>query len=366
MDNRSIFLAVLSSYISSLDSTRPELALKSIVQPHWTGIKELAANQGITALFFDTINVLPISLRPDKKFLLNWFGQVTYIESKYDSHKSALESLTKLYENNGIRAMLLKGYGLSLFWPIPNHRAPGDIDIYLFGNQKEADQKFASQYNIKIDNSHHHHSVFRFKGVTVENHYDFLNVHSHKSNVWIEEMFKKMAIEEPVIEDQSIKNLYYPSYTLNALYVARHAACHFASEKIKIRHLLDWAFLIRVTHDKIDWERFWNEVKKMNMQKFVSCMNIICYRYLGFSETIFHQPEYIHKDYALADRMLNNIFDPDDTGSKKKGLDYIIHRTKLWWNNRWKHRMVYSDSLLSTFATQLKSHLMKPNTIFRV
>lgn len=46
---------------------------------------------------------------------------------------------------------------------------------------------------IKIDTSHHHHTVFEWEGFTVENHYDFLNVHHHKSNVEMERIFKSLG-----------------------------------------------------------------------------------------------------------------------------------------------------------------------------
>ena len=66
--------------------------------------------------------------------------------------------------------MVLKGYGLSLDWPIPNHRVVGDLDIYNFGKWKEADSFIAEQLGIKIDDGHEHHAVFNFNGVAVENH----------------------------------------------------------------------------------------------------------------------------------------------------------------------------------------------------
>lgn len=60
--------------------------------------------------------------------------------------------------------MVLKGYGLSKNYPVPNHRPCGDMDIYLFGDQEKADKLIAEELGIKIDNSHHHHTVFQFQG----------------------------------------------------------------------------------------------------------------------------------------------------------------------------------------------------------
>lgn len=70
--------------------------------------------------------------------------------------------------------MLLKGYGLSICWPVPEHRPVGDIDIYLgladsgcaFGHKniwKEADKVVSEKLGIKVDNTHHHHSIYFLK-----------------------------------------------------------------------------------------------------------------------------------------------------------------------------------------------------------
>jgi len=91
--------------------------------------------------------------------------------------------------------MLLKGLACGVDWPRPEHRPYGDIDIYLFGKQKEADEALrqAQGPGFKVDTSHHHHTVFQWQGFTVENHYDFLNVHHHKSNVELEAILKSLA-----------------------------------------------------------------------------------------------------------------------------------------------------------------------------
>lgn len=81
--------------------------------------------------------------------------------------------------------MVLKGYACSIDWPKPEHRPCGDIDIWLFGKQKEADAALAASpkfhdSSFKIDSSHHHHTVFDWCSFSVENHYDFVNVYAEE------------------------------------------------------------------------------------------------------------------------------------------------------------------------------------------
>lgn len=311
---------------------------------------------------------------------LKWLSMVLNMERQYTIHESVIAELAAFYREAGYQMMLLKGYGLSKYWPIPNHRPTGDIDIYLMfmnseGKDKShpawecADKLITEKLGIQVDNSHHHHSVFTYKGIMVENHYDFVNVHSHRSNRWIENEFKTLALtrNEEYTFDNGAK-LLFPSPLLNCLFVARHNAIHFAAEHLNLRQLLDWALFVEDRHKDIDWNYFWNIAKKMGMEKFVLCMSFISIRQLAFEKDVFHIPneyeDFQKCNHDLIDKVLDNILHPTDEANDGKGIAYVINRYKLWKSNLWKHRIVYSDSVFSTFCAQIKSHLMKPATIF--
>lgn len=80
-----------------------------------------------------------------------------------------------------------------------------------------------------IDISHHHHTVFEWQGFTVENHYDFINVHHHKSHVGLEQIFKELGENETNYVELNGEKVYLPSPNLHALFLIRHALNHFAS-----------------------------------------------------------------------------------------------------------------------------------------
>ena len=290
--------------------------------------------------------------------------------------------MAAFYREAGYSMMLLKGYGLSKYWPIPNHRLTGDVDIYLMyvdyeGKDKSlpawkrADKMIREKLGIEVDNSHHHHSVFTYKGVMVENHFDFVNVYSHHSNRWIEKEFKSLALtgcEEYTFENGS--KLMFPSPLLNCLFVARHNASHFAAEHLNLRQLLDWALLVENRNKDIDWKYFWNKAKRMGMEKFVLCMVFVAIEQLSFEKGIFHIPDeyadFQKGERKLIDKVFDNIMHPTDVGDYGKGIAYVINRYRLWKKHLWKHRIVYSDSIVSTFCAQIKSHIMKPATILGV
>ena len=106
----------------------------------WPAIKVLADKQGLTAMVLDGIERLSDELRTPKVLLLNWIGEVMQsYEARYAEYEKNISSLAGFYNQHGFKMMVLKGYTCSLDWPKPNHRPCGDIDIWQFGEQKEAD-----------------------------------------------------------------------------------------------------------------------------------------------------------------------------------------------------------------------------------
>lgn len=84
------------------------------------------------------------------------------------------------------------------------------------------------KFGIDIVNLHEHHTVFTFQGVSVENHYEFINTKARKSSVALEARFKELAKEDTWTKDEKLYNVYYPSVNLNALFWVKHCASHFA------------------------------------------------------------------------------------------------------------------------------------------
>lgn len=244
---------------------------------NWREVMVLCSSQGVTGICFDVLERLEEASRPPKMLLMEWFGQVIRHENLYKQHKMALEHLAQFYEKEEIKMMLLKGYGLSLCWPKPEHRPVGDIDCYNFGKHELADRRMSEKYGIEIDNSHHKHSVFQFENVMVENHYSFLNVHGHRSTAEIESILEEEVgnyLNLGLNEDGDIRNLYYPSVRFNSLYLLRHSAEHFASVDINLRQVLDWGFFVRA--NDVDWKWLLCQLDKVGMKQYLAVLNAIC------------------------------------------------------------------------------------------
>lgn len=347
-----------------------DYVIKSIPEnTDWNALYTLAQNQGVAAMVLDGINYCyekGIKLNLDFQTKMDWIGLVSQMEVIYSHNEKNMRALAAWYKQHDIRMMELKGYGLSLNYPEPNHRPCGDIDIYLFGDQEKADKLLQEDLGIKVDKSHHHHTVFSFQGETIENHYDFLNVHVRKSNVPIEKKLKEIAHRtskdsKDTDDNQKLENetnVILPSVEFNAIYLLRHCAAHFASTEMTVRQVLDWAFFMEKHHKEIDWDKYLAYIKQEGMYRFYNLMGLFCMSRLGFDASIFHG---VYSD-NLDERFAQEILSPEFKDSENGHLLWSLWvKPRRWWHNRWKNRLCYPDGAWSEFSYGLWAKLLKPS-----
>lgn len=337
----------------------------------WTAIKALADTHGLSAVVLDGVNGLSglSSLSssavqgPAKQFLLQWIGEVMQsYEGRYAAYEKAIGSLAGFYNQHGYKMMVLKGYASSLDWPNPKHRPCGDIDIWQFGKQKEADAVLAKEKGVKLDTSHHHHTVFDWQGFTVENHYDFINVHHHKSNVEFEAILKELGSDGSHHVEVDGERVYLPSPDLHALFLLKHTMMHFASEGIMLRQVLDWAFFVKSHSSEIDWEWLEDILEQYGMKRLYDIYNAICVDDLGFDVNLFPRVQF---DPTLKDRVLLEILSPKYPihNLPKNVFKRVLFKIRRWKDSAWKHRLCYNDSMWSSFWSGVWMHLLKPSQI---
>ena len=328
-------------------------------KPDWDEIDALATQQGLSAVIVDGIEKLPAEKRPPQGLLLQWIGGTLQdYEYRYKQYKKAIGSLAGFYNQHGFKMMVLKGFACSLDWPKPEHRPCGDIDIWQFGKQKAADAVLAGNADVRIDGSQHHHTVFEWVGFTVENHYDFINVHHHPSHRGLEKIFKELGKDDNHYVEVQGEKVYVPSPNLHALFLLRHALNHFASIGINLRNVLDWAFFIEKHTKEIDWKWLLWVIDKYHMQDFYNCINAICVEDLGFNSSIFPSVQFLP---SLKEKVLNDILAPEFTIEDPDGLiRKWIHKHRRWKGNRWKQELCYKESAWSAFWSGMMIHLVKP------
>jgi hypothetical protein len=152
----SLFLELIKSAIWNRKAE--ETLFTDIDEQIWTELVSFAESQSVSALLYDGIMTLPESVWPDRKIIYKLFLQTQFIEKRNRRFNEELKNIFWEYEKLNTPFILLKGQGNALFYPIPNHRSPGDIDLYLFNKgdyQKVNRWAVSNGYEMDDENIHH-------------------------------------------------------------------------------------------------------------------------------------------------------------------------------------------------------------------
>jgi hypothetical protein len=329
---------------------------------NWPCLIELANMQGLAALASDGLQVYydthpqvdpatqavldPLYARELNIPRLQFLGMPNHQRKLYHQHGQAVASLARFYAQHGILMMLLKGHGLSLNYPKPALRPSGDIDIYLFGKWREADRAIHDEKGIEISREVEHHTSFDWEETLVENHYDFVNTLTRRSNRKLEVELKQMAQDKSHTMEINGQVIYLPSPNLSALFLLRHLVLHFSSVGMSLRQVLDWAFFVEKHGTQVDWSWLVERARHYNMHRFLSCIDRISVEHFGFSPSIFPVLEF---DAKLTERVFDDCFHHAHVAENETLLD----RMKRWASRGWQYGICFSDSRLSYLLTSI-------------
>lgn len=177
----------------------------------------------------------------------------------------------------------------------------------------------------------------------------------------MEAILKRLGQDDSHCLHVNGEKVYLPSPNLHALFLLRHSMSHFASTRMQLRQLMDWAFFVEANHSIIDWIWLEDTLEQFGMRKMYDVFNAICVVDLGFDVSLFPKVQF---DQNLKDRVLKEIVSPENCLKMPNNvLLRILFKYRRWKENGWKHRLCFNDSMESAFWSGVKSHLLKPSSI---
>ena len=324
----------------------------------WERIYRMAADHGLSAVVWDGICRLPAAQQPPRETRIRWALSAEKLEERYRHQQQTASKLAARFSEEGLRMLLLKGLGLSRDYPLPEHRECGDIDIYLYGQSDKGD-RVLHEIGAHLYFDVPKHSEYVWDGVLIENHRTILNVRRNRTERELNAVLVRLLEKEGT--HGLAPGIQAPRATFNAIFLIRHAAVHFAAINIGLRHVLDWCVFVAHCHDRIDWPALYAVARETRMVGFLNCLNALCVDCLGLEAPSL--PDF-ERDAELEKRVLDEILSPAFSGEQPEGLLRVVRfKTRRWWANRWKHRLVFDEGLAGAFVRSVWAHLKRPQSI---
>ena len=168
----------------------------------------------------------------------------------------ALQLLVMTLNQNGIKSVLLKGQGLSQYYPVPELRQCGDIDLYVgeenYEKAYDAIRPIVSEIDDKDKIWRFMHFHAKVGSVVIEVHHKADVMYSpKKENIYREFMLKGLTEDLSPIKFGEVQVM-TPNDTYNAFYVFYHLWRHFSTSGVGLRQFCDWTCFLHTHVGKLD------------------------------------------------------------------------------------------------------------------
>lgn len=328
---------------AALDGSKPWPGIELPDTNHWWSLFRLLQRNRVAALCYEAA----AAAGAPRAVLMPWLAEHEKAVDWHRYQRQVQQEIVDTMAKHGIDTLVLKGTRLAQYYPRPEEREFGDLDLYFYDRHDAADRVAREVLKVEVGNDAHHHSKYNYRGVTVESHYDFVNIHYPPSNRRYEALLKELA----------------PSPTFEVLFLLRHMACHFASSRITLRDLVDWTLTCRTLQEQVDWERVQQVVVEYGMAPFANALNGVADSQLGYRPPI--QPLTGPDSLEAAKRMEHDIvYGSQETNDKgRDGLARLGWKLRRWKALAWKRRMVYNEPSAQLLLASITSHGLKPQSI---
>lgn len=325
----------------------------------WPKVIRLSYEQKVSSLAVDGLKASGYDIRQlaDSADLqsafASWLDDVGCSEESYAYYLTVLSTLCQIFSANGLKPVILKGYGLSRDYPVPSHRGAGDIDIFVVDeNNKLATERaldiIENQLKIQTKKVPHDYE-FTFKGLEVELHYDATNPYfGTKQEHYITARLTEM-LPQGIIPCPGIPGAYLPSADFNALYLIRHSFGHFYSASGNLRQCIDWLTFLRSHSGEIDWYKLGTELDRSNMKPFFDGFNTMLGKWMGLETNLCP----ITKENNLTEWLvLRDYYSPIQRGT------HLIQYFRYLYYNRKKYKFISGKSWISFWLKAVVSSVL--------
>lgn len=243
--------------------------------------------------------------------------------------------LVSTLRGHGIEPVLLKGLGLAQYYPTPELRQCGDIDLYVREEDYEKAYDAIKPIVTSIDDKSGiwgwMHFDAKMDSIQVEVHHKADYMRSSKGD----RLYRKFMLEglSENLPSMSLRegDVSIPNPNFNAFYTFYHLWRHFSGSGVGLRQFCDWACFLHAHAGKLDLDYLRNILESLGFMRPWQVLGAFLVKEVGLPEDEF--PFYDKKYLKLSDKIRKYVLKDGNFGmnlgknNEKKGkyfLDKLI------------------------------------------
>lgn len=348
---------------------REQVILKSVNQKE---LFSMAAEHRVLPMLCDVLEQLEEYVDPDQMERLYKTARKT-VKQSYRLLFLTKE-LTEEIQNAGIPVVVLKGCGIAAYYPIPEYRKSGDVDLLL---QNVSDVHAVGKilenrkYFLKEEQHANHHLVYQGPdGIDLELHSMLAEpFDDEKINRKMEEL---LPLYFQAVEETNSMGVYVPTArkALQALELLLHMLQHFLRAGFGLKLLTDWVVFWNREKDPETVSWFVNLAEECGVTGFAKAVTLLCEKYLGLTENRIYGDE-LESEFSAgyAEQFLTDVVKAEEFGKsdknrmvalRKRGfLGYVKefhYQMKMNYPQESKKKWKWPYLWAKTFLTFLKNN----------
>lgn len=329
------FIQLLQVALGSRDSLSRVLSAEE-----WDALFNEAQKQAIVGVLKGGIERLPKEQIPPQSVLLQWIGLSLQIESQNSLLNQRCLELQQLFYDAGFAFCILKGQGNALYYPKPEVRQSGDIDIWvrpidIKGKRVDVSsivEFLGTKCNIgKHVIGYHHVESPLYNDVEIEVHWrpswKSSPLHNWRMQRWL---IEQSDVQFNHIDEKS--GLHVPTWEFNVVYLLQHMYLHIFQEGLGLRQVVDYFYLLKSDkHHEIDG--LVDVLKYLDLYHFAGAIMYVLREALGMEEKYLLVPVDDRRgEFLLEEIMLSGNFGRYDERnrelSQRTGISRSLARFK--------------------------------------
>ncbi len=364
IENCLFLLISLGLDVQKASDADLKATIASLNEEQWVALRMLSEKQGVAAIAFDGLSLLiekygyeqiapNINKEWIKQYVLEWMGLMLQIEQLNKKQQSVMNTMAEQWKDNGCRVMVFKGQASGLMYPKPNHRSPGDIDCYLFGDYAKGNE-IARKMGADVDESWYKHSVISYQEETFENHQYLICTRGGRRKKLLEKELER-ELDKTRRFSLLTQNIVLPPDQWLAMFLTYHSCAHFLSEGLRMKQLLDWAILLKTKQDTIEWNEYYEFCERHHFRRFIDAATAICVNRLGVGITA--SPITATSPYE--EKLIQSMLYDDDYvhSSGESAWRNRWHLVSNLFRYRWKYDEIYQESVWMQLLRYARGYL---------
>lgn len=252
-------------------------------------------------------NGMPIDLK------LRWIAKGEKIVDENKKLDQQCQQLCEKLHSSHRPCCILKGQGVARFYPHPQWRQSGDIDVWVPDDRDEL-VKMTRRVTGKHEEVTYHHTDFRvFPDTPVELHFTpswmCRPVYNRRLQRWFADKATTECDWSRIDKDQT-SGVPFPISTLefNVLFILVHIFRHVLDEGIGMRQIIDYYYVLKAAEGKIR-----PDLSRLGMQRFTGGLMWMMREALGLPEQwMIAKPDEKRGRWLLNEVLVAGNFGHDD------------------------------------------------------